>query len=296
MTYASARVGLALACATLVAGQALANGYKSGPGLKGAYRDHHAKPVPAPVPIPEYEPLYYVGLSLGYSAFSSGNYDSSFTDGGSALTGQQPFLLEDPSDIEGPWNFGVQMGRYLSRHLRVELSIDVRNEHRIGQDDAGSVTLTEGGDTHTYDYTRGNRTRLGYHTAVAKLIYDFEKRYGVRPFIGAGAGITLYSIDHDTSVRYNCTDSSTGSCANAPELDSSASEGPDVSYGFALLVLTGLSFDIGNDKKLDLGYQGVWTSGTATSMARDSASSNSKFKIKDRFDHEVRVGLRWDLR
>lgn len=292
-TRAAAGAGCAVFVAALsIAGAAQAGDY----GLKGSYRGHHAKPVPAPAPIPEFEARYYVGAALTYSMASTGTISSSFTGSGTPFAGQSPFLVEDPSDLAGVWGLSLKAGRYLSRGLRAELTIDIRGDQKIGKNDTGQVTVVDGAGTHTFDYEREHKTRVGYHTGLVNLIYDFNKFYRVRPFIGVGAGITVYSVDNMGSVQYTCSQSTgLAGCAGAPTLGRTDSTGPEVSYGFALAFMGGLAFELANDKHLDVGYRGIWTSGSVTAVASDDAGSDSRIKIDERLDHELRIGIRWDL-
>ncbi len=247
-----------------------------GLGLKGTYRGHHAKPVPAPAPIPEYEPRYYIGLSVGYVAASSGSSRSYFLDADSPAIAGAPPPVRDFDEFSGLWSVGITAGRYFSHRLRGELEIAFRNEERI----AGGVDVRNE-DTFLETET-DTRVRVSYHTFVGKLIYDLDRFRGFTPFVGAGFGGVVYNIQGQANTAVAGT-------------EISAETSNDVAWGIALMVLGGVAIDLDHSKKLDIGYQGTWTSGDVSTVLTSIDGEQVRYTLEDRFDHEIRIGLRWDL-
>ena len=110
---------MALAGFTLAAAPAIAGG--DGLAFKGGYHAHHAKPIPAPVPIPEYGPRYYIGASFNYG----------FAAHGSVETTGIPVSTYDTSDLDGVIGLGLQIGAYYGSAWRGELALDVRSDQRL---------------------------------------------------------------------------------------------------------------------------------------------------------------------
>jgi len=331
---------LALAACTFAAGASAADFGKGAPGLKGSY-GHKVAHVPAPAPIPEYEARYYVGLELGYAFSSSGTINETVP------LGITP-TAESMDDQGGQLNGGFTIGRYITPSLRGELSFSFRNDQGIGQTNesyGSSITLDgptrqveisplippvlDGGgnvivpgspavfqefpttDVHDVTVERRERSDYQFQTGLVSLIYDFHNGSRFTPFIGAGAGLTLYTLKRTISESVDCqrttntfvdpinntTDiTNYPSCVGFPTTSDVRESETATSWGYSLAAMAGVSIDVADSTKLDLGYRALYTSGTV-SLGLPSATGlgSSVIKIEDRLDHELRVGMRWDI-
>lgn len=310
MNTSIARIATGAALIALSSHGAVAGG--DIPRFKGSYAAN-VEHVPAPAPIPEYEADYYFGFSLSHAFATRGTIS---THG--PLTG-----IQDGDDLDGVNSGGIQVGRYFGRGFRGELSFDFRNAQNIASvTSQDSFTLNwdpalgDGStNTTTYYFDRRERLSLSYHTAMVKGYMDFDTGRGFTPYIGAGAGFVLYSLkrqqNDDVVTEQGGVDIITCSTSNdldptlydngtacIPdpdlELTDQSDSSTEVSWGYSLAAMAGISIDVADHVKADIGWQGTYTSGNASEVL-GPLGLETEVEIEDRFDNEIRVGLRFDI-
>ena len=298
------RMTLVAALATSAAASALAGGWEKGaPSLKGSYAERVAH-VPEPAPIPEYAPEYYIGVSATYAFAARGTITSTGT----------PLETIDEDSLDGIWSGGVQVGRYFSPNLRGEISLDFRNyqdvmpgrqEYQVSQ----RVTTGVGTyDDHQINVTHRETANIGYYTGLAKLFYDFDSMRGFRPYVGGGLGFVLYSFkraDRESAACQHSVDQAgtpyvdingDPTCSGTEVVPGDRDDSKvEVSWGYAAAFNTGVAIDITDSTKFDIGYQATYTSGNVSRTLPSIMGGSSTIKVEDRLDHELRVGLRWDI-
>ncbi|MEO1720505.1 MAG: hypothetical protein AAFR23_09810 [Pseudomonadota bacterium] len=311
-------LGSASLAALMVAGAAgssLAGDFsRAAPSLKGSYAQRVAH-VPAPAPVPTYHADWYVGLSGSFAPFSSGSI---------SVSGDH-VPAKSMDQLDGIMSGGFQIGRYFHNGWRGELSFDFRPFQSVSTGDTSfNITRTsdvpaltgpqnhpvDTTDTHHYEVGLRNEAKYAYQTGMVKGYYDFANSSRFTPFIGAGAGLTLYTFKRTASTDAGvCTHSvnSLGGahvdpltndpiCTIAPAVVPSSNNNVVTTWGYSLSVMAGVAVDLSENTKFDIGYQGLYTSGTvSSSIGGGSDSISSRVEIADRFDHELRVGLRWDV-
>lgn len=227
----SLTLGLALMASTAAPGIAADWNY-SGGGLKGSYG---GTPVPAPVPIPQYEPEWYLRGDIGYTFSSSGTVSSTFNardiDATApadelAVTGI-PAGAIDLSDLEGQGVFSFGFGRYVTNNVRLELTGERRLAQKIvAPTTKGTGTIRDevgrGNDVtdvnppnnvlgdlvysdHQFDVSRQERGELSSYMMMANVFYDLDTRYGFRPYVGAGLGLVVHALNRDFVESANCS-------------------------------------------------------------------------------------------
>lgn len=334
----SLTVGLALLAGAAVPAGAADWNY-GGNGLKDYAPVEHGIPVPAPVPVPDYEPEWYLRADVGYNFSSSGDVSSTFnarrldTFGNELqLTGIAPTPIA-LDDLEGQGVFSFGFGRYLSRNFRLELTGERRLHQRIVEPTFGQAivqsderagdlvaVLDQNGDptpfeerqlfdNHIFEVNRNDRTELGSYMLMANAFYDFEGYRGFRPYVGAGIGLVVHSLNRDYSERAVCRDrvefyedefgdvqsqSTQGNCV-LPESDVSTSGGDDTTgFGLGLSLMAGVGWEIRDGLHWDIGYRYVYQDGSVALVA-DTFNGESIVKVEGRHDHEIRTGIRFDI-
>jgi opacity protein-like surface antigen len=304
LTSTLAHTALMLTAVVAIAAPASAADMKGEYGAR-AVGSYPAVPVPAPIPIPDTF-NWYVRGDAGYSVKSQGNVSTS---------GTPQVSINGPGDHDGPFSGSLGIGRYITPSLRAEFGIDLRNNQTIGkggksyqftkQTDDGSGLGTF--DTHTFQADRQDTTNLGSQTFMANLYYDVKTGTRFTPYIGAGAGVSLATIKRNFSETATCQSSvdSTGTpyvdgagnptCNAPPTLLPASGRKVENAWGPAFALMAGTSVDLTTGVKLDAGYRMMWQ-GSTPSIAMGSVMGDiSKLSAGARTDHELRMGLRWDI-
>lgn len=192
----------------------------------------------------------------------------------------------------------------------------------------GSVTVIPGvaavtqtvatTDFHTAEVTTNERSRYQFQTGLVSLYYDFANNSRFTPYIGGGVGLAVYSMTRSSTESAECvattnvyTDPRNGSSVTTPVTDPNGDPtcrfpGPTLadtrdattvtSYGYVLSGTIGTAFDLTESTKLDVGYRALYTSGTVQAGLQSALGGSSVIRIEDRLDHELRLGMRWDIK
>ncbi len=193
-------------------------------------------------------------------------------DGGYAIHGE-PTITGAGTTFTRPgigdtWSFGAGFGRYLSSHLRTDLTVDHRFEADAhGRNVAAGATFP---GTH----------RFGFESSVllANLYYDFKRGGGFNPYVGAGLGMA----NNQTSVGGTQTGGSIGEASN---------------WGLAGALMAGFTVTLSQNLNFDAGYRFLYLGDTKTGDIRNAAGTVvSGPSVDDIHAHEFRFGLRWDVR
>jgi opacity protein-like surface antigen len=294
-----ARTALLLTAVLAVATPAAAADMKGEYGAR-AVGSYPAVPVPAPIPIPD-SFNWYVRGDAGYSLKSTGNVSAS---------GIPQVTISGPGDHDGPFSGSLGFGRYITPSLRAEFGLDLRNNQTIGKGKGYAFTRTVvtdpiagSTDTHTFQADRQDTTNLGSQTFMANLYYDVKTGSRFTPYVGAGAGVSLATIKRNFSETAQCvsTVDSTGTftgpgCSGSePPLPPASGRKVENAWGPAFALMAGTSVDLTTGVKFDAGYRMMWQ-GSTPSIAMGSVMGDiSKISAGARTDHELRMGLRWDI-
>lgn len=186
------------------------------------------------------------------------------------------FDLSDAT-IGETWTAGIGIGRYFTRNIRGDLTWD----HRWEADAHGTA-----GNTAGIPFAGGTRYfGLKSDVFMANLYYDFDAgRF--RPYVGIGLGMTRNST-------------TTGHVVD-PCGCSGIIEGAD-KWSVAGALMTGFSVQLKDRLHLDAGYRFLYLgeahTGPITGSTPAGAPVNSGDpRVTDIFAHELRVGLRYDIR
>ena len=292
-----ASMGLALYAA---AGQALAGGDVIYTGVKTQRGAATAVPVPAPVPVPDVASGYYVRMDAAYSWNSIDKYSDS-----------DPRIDASRAD-DGLSNFGrygLGAGYHFSKWLRGDITLDSRNEVRSKAngivDYSGPVDAS--GHTIQMRDTIFDRFRTKNYTGLVNGYLDIPVNETFTPYVGAGVGVVM----HTSPLRQV---QKVSKCLDALNCDPAANGGlipPNPAFTglnssnagtgnsqrstqLAWAIMAGTAYRISPSMNLDLGYRMLNLGGT-TFTTFTTGTQNARLTIPDQINHEIRVGLRYDI-
>ena len=300
-------ISLAVAVATGLAAPAFAGGDVIYQGVKdpGA-----AVPVPAPIPVADYEPEYYARIDVGASWLSSGSIEETGT----------PLEVRDLGDVE-PIEFGsIGAGRYITPSIRAELAVDLYNNADVSHARTFYYTATRSAegpnnlaglpttDISNYDVERSEQVKLEQNTGMFNLYYDFRNSTRFTPYIGAGIGVTYRELSRRTTERAECTHTDNtdgtidagygpGFCRDTEELPrtfENESEEIKSRWDVAAAAMAGFSYEIYDNVLLDTSYRYLWQGGTI-SMSTPTLTGTSTININETAQHQFRTGLRFNI-
>jgi opacity protein-like surface antigen len=230
---------VALSALAAWATPASAGDWNNGDGSLKESRGRAAVAVPAPMPVPENGPGWYLRGSLGYSLKQTGDLISSGYDVG---------LYRSFDELGGSPSLGAGFGAYINNNVRWDLTGDLRPTQRISRQsvsnykasvivpNSGTINVVQGqvdprtgapiiiastglqatvslaaptSTFHNYDVGRSEEARTGNQTFLANMYYEPISRGMFKPYIGAGAGFAINTIKRTYSETGVCTGSDT---------------------------------------------------------------------------------------
>jgi opacity protein-like surface antigen len=180
---------------------------------------------------------------------------------------------------------------------------DVTGEYRGGSSFQALEVLTDKtvlpGNTSNQQYADFYRANLSSYIAMVNGYVDLGTWYGVTPYVGGGVGVAYNKLagmtDQGSAFPGNGNLYPTGGYFN---------DGNKTNFAWALMA--GLSFNVTQNLKLDLGYRyldyGKFTSGTSNCLSTAGfstgscgGSSNVVYSRNTLASNDFRLGLRWML-
>ena len=260
--------------------------------------------VPAPAPVPETFKWYVradlgLGLQHGLSISERGllyGDDGGIPMGDPAVT---PFGMSSSwfnDDFDTFFVGGVGVGMYLSPRWRGDITVDARTATKGDAEGAYSYVAWSGG-VPTTDTVRGTvRENIDVRNtvALANLYYDLSQRgSGVTPYIGAGFGFAVRSIDRE-HLTTEVIDDGIGGLTPG---NTYSGQGKAHQVAPAAAVMAGLAYSVSPGTVIDLSYRFTWIGSVdmSTRISNGTDTYQSRLTIGDSFDHQIRAGLRWNV-
>ena len=266
---------LGLGALLAAAGAAQAGDFSYGAGLRNRVEVPAPIPVPAPMPVPEGF-TYYLRADLGWSFASEPSFsESGATYGDSALTYAG---LSTPSVIaDGVLGGTIGFGAYLKPHIRGDLTLDFRGEQII---DARATYL----DAGPINGVVADTLKVNRVIGLVNAYWDLLPRGLFTPYIGAGIGLTYNDIERSHLTTENLVTVKSGS-----------SQKQNVALAAALMAGASVSFS--HAWAIDMNYRALYLDGgsTTTTLTGTDPTNISKATIGDVWEHQVRVGLRFNI-
>lgn len=273
----------ALAISAAIAVSSLATvAHSADLGLRGSYspRIKNASEIPAPIPVPAANPIpegfsYYLRVDGGWSttagqpSFSEvGRTYGASAFGGSAFSA----LRSETQDIAFG---GVGFGAYITPMLRGDVSLEIRGSRD-----------TETYGTYSYAGTNGllqDSFHVQSSVALVNGYIDILPRGRISPYVGAGVGVAYHQIQRTYLARETgaITQNVTG-------------EGTAQRAGLAAAGMAGVTFAFDHRWALDVNYRALYMQGASVSTTLSNAQI-SKAALADSWEHQVRVGLRFNI-
>jgi opacity protein-like surface antigen len=236
--------------------------------VTGASADYYQgmKEVAQPVMLP---PSWYLRGDFNYSWVDAGELNGAINRFGSV-------------SVDNTWGFGGGIGTYFGRGVRG----DVTYEWRASNDVRGTAT------------TFASEFDIKSSVILANLYYDFRPYERFTPYVGIGVG----AAHHSTSGGVF-----TG-CGGCGPYDGGSN------WSAAGALMAGFSFriDRGNPAPvsikdgpayvepgclhIDVGYRFLYLGDSNTGGIITAAVPTPGPRLDDITAHEIRVGLRWDIR
>ena len=287
---------LPLAAALLAASTSLtiaADWVGRGGVINGGIKDYsNAVPVPSPHPAPVQSVRdWYVRGDVGYNFYAHGEINE--------YGGVRGFEMDKTAgDAFG----GIGFGRYLTPSLRFDITSDFKTKRRLAPTNQRFTEANTSllGVPANFDVAHTENAFTTNYSGMINLYYDFARHGAFRPYIGAGVGAGYNRIERTFDQTATCRDFDDDNNPLTPNVACGGSvtatgRGLTSSIGFAAAVMAGFAVDIAPGVKLDSGYRFLW-SGTDAAITFDNAlGSKNRLGTEDRFDHEIRTGLRLDL-
>jgi opacity protein-like surface antigen len=250
---------------------------------------------PAPLAAPDFGGWYLRG-DVGVAAYS----------GNPSMQINPDPLIGAPADafnsfynpsVSASSLFDFGIGYQINNWLRM----DVTGEYRGG---SHFQVLEQVGIPSTAsqfgDFYRGNLSSL---VGLVNGYVDVGTWYGITPYVGAGIGVARNSLSGVTDTGFAYPGNGAGFPTGGYLDDSSKTN-------FAWALMTGLSFNVTQNLKMDLGYRylnlGKFTSGTSHcfngtaqgggfSAANCGGSGYTLASTSNLASNDFRLGLRWML-
>jgi opacity protein-like surface antigen len=262
-----------------------------------------AVPVPAPVPIPEVSTGWYVRIDAAYSQGDTKKYRS--TD---------PYVdsIRGDSYLDNFPRYGLGVGYYLNKWLRMDVTVDQRNDVTSRGTGVRSYTIPNaaggsvGGaglvplgpismrDTYSDSFISSNST------ALLNAYVDLPIYSSFTPYVGGGIGFVRHQLKgrafsktttcvDNVDCNPNMVDDQGVSTVNG---SFSATAG-GVDYALATALMAGFSYKVWDNWKIDVGYR--WLHLAGTTWTGRSTNTVENLRLPDQNIHELRAGLRIDV-
>ncbi|MGE0845332.1 MAG: outer membrane protein [Flavobacteriaceae bacterium] len=234
--------------------------------LTAAFGQAQAADLPPIVPPPAVEQP----VEIGSAWYLRGDVSYDFYGTPSLYQGS-PYVPLVNEAIDDTWNIGLGFGYQFNAWFRGDLTAEYRGKVNIySESQCGACA---GNTQHNVDITSW--------VFMANAYVDFGTWASITPYVGAGFGAAY----HRASVFQN------NGAVIPPSGITSLSGNSE--WEFVWAVMAGVSYDISQNMKLDIGYRymdlGKVSSGTLTNCC----STAPAIIYDDLRSHEVRVGLRY---
>ncbi len=182
------------------------------------------------------------------------------------------------TSISSTTSWGAGIGYYFSKNVRADFTLDWRREADV-RGTVSDINATVQGERQF-----GIKSMVG----LFNVYYDFDIRSHFTPYIGVGLGFARNTTTHGT-VAVTC-----GTCTAEFE---GATE-----WNAAAALMAGFSARLHDRLHLDAGYRFLYMGNAHTGdinvvcASVCTSGSSADPIVSDLSAHEVRVGLRWDIK
>jgi opacity protein-like surface antigen len=305
-------LALGLALVASAAEPAAAADWTNGNGKKGYGRA--PVPVPVPAPVPDYAARWYFRADTGLGLGS----DPSVKERGIIYGNSDPASPARTSsawfnnDFETFLTVGTGVGYYWTPWFRTDLTVDLRTdaevkmrgtlsylEHKfVPQPTNPTGPLVLGPTGNTVVGRTEDATTLRSGVVLFNGYFDLSRGGPITPYVGAGVGLAVNELDrmHET-FEYSCNPALNPTCTDPPGPlpQNAAYSASDKQHTVTLAAaaMAGVSYRMSASTSLDLNYRFLFIGGTDVDLAVNGHAS--EVDIGDMREHQVRLGVRWDI-
>ena len=287
----------ALATGLIASAPATADGWWG----RGSVKDRRAAvPVPAPAPIPDYAARWYLrgDFGVGFSVPDASEdglrygYNLYYWDSSKPFSTPGSWLDDDTVSI---LNYGGGIGYYWTPNFRTDLTLEGRSHQKLkirGSYAYPEEELNGSNWQETGGIVAGetqDAAKLSSGLLLFNAYFDLNHAGALRPYIGAGVGLAVNKLE-----RVFSNDEILCTAGPSCSLQGSArAKGSTHNVTFAAALMAGVSYSITPVTMLDLNYRYLYISGSDIDLNINGVKSN--FSTGDIHEHQVRVGLRWNI-
>jgi len=278
------------------AATAPADGMRWGAGLKDIA-------VPAPIPVPGAFPVregfsYYLRADLGWGWGKARSFEErGLIYGEDAVPAVGQFTSAAIPFLAGTDNvFGgtVGVGAYFAPRFRGDLTFDFRGDQtNVFSGTYNYLMIAPAGFSTLGSVTDTLKVSSG--VGLANIYFDLLPRGAISPYIGGGIGFVYNDITRtytNTEVQVDGTGAPTATFVRT-------GQGKENNYGLAAAFMAGVAFSVDHRWALDVGYRALYMDGGSASITTTSLvtglAQQSTADLGDVWEHQVRVGLRWNI-
>lgn len=309
-------LSLSLAVAVTALPAAAADwGVPNGGVVNGGIRDLGGAggvPVPAPVPVSEYVAKWYLRIDGGAGTIGDVDIEEDgFVYGQNSIDGPAATRTLSSDFFKSQFNtftsIGGGVGYYLGRGFRIDGTIEklsdgnaiIAGSDVYDQFSFSGPPLTATPTNSKERLTVFDKTHNSRSLWLANLYYDFAQRGRFTPYIGGGIGFAWNVLTRDHHNQLDTCDSTTplgcdaGNFTNGPSVDVRTRVDQ---VSFAAAASAGVSIDVRESTKLDLGYRYLYLGETNVSIAVcNTCDLISSVKLGSQNAHEFHAALRFDI-
>lgn len=254
-------------------------------GLRGSYspRIKDTSDIPAPIPVPAANPIgegfsYYLRVDGGWSTTAG---DPSFTEVGRSYGGAgfgSSVFTSQRAETQDIGFGGIGAGAYFTPMLRGDVTFEIRSSRD-----------TEVYGTYRFGAVNGSLQDSFHVQSTVGLVngyIDLLPRGRISPYVGAGVGFAYHNIHRTYLAR------ETGSAT--PTVSGETEGNRATRVGLAAAGMAGVTYAFDHRWALDVNYRALYMQGV--SVTTNLSNGNiSKAALGDSWEHQVRIGLRFNI-
>jgi len=292
----------ALATGLIAAAPASADGWWG----RGSIKDRRAAvPVPAPAPIPDYAARWYLRGDLGVGFSKPDPSENGIVYGQNLYQwdARDPSSVQHrwlPNDTETTFSYGGGIGYYWAPHFRTDITLEKISERKLRirgtytynaylDENNNHIPDLENGVIHPVAGETHDQGTLNSGLFLFNAYFDFVRNSPLTPYIGAGVGFAVNKLERAFSNSEDVAEVPNGLVSHREAYASDSTH----NVTFAAALMAGVSYSITPVTMLDLNYRYLYMSGSDIDLNINGVKSN--FSTGDIHEHQVRLGLRWNI-
>jgi opacity protein-like surface antigen len=249
---------------------------------------------------PEYVPVeigsgWYLRGDVSYSIDTRAHDEFEYRTF-DALAGTYGSSTFDTGGIEDEFSFGGGVGYHLNDFFRADVTLDVGQLRFDGTTSSAAPCLPGIDYLGTACRSEDSATAETWSGLINGYV-DLGTISGFTPYVGGGVGYTYVKWRGLDSNHY-CVDD-VGACPDPTALVDQVSHGRTDDWRFTYAAMAGVAYGVTDNMKIDLGYRYRHISGGDMfgwdDASSDAGATGNQGRDSSLSQHQVRVGLRYDL-